>query len=174
MSPDGGQPGDAGQGQAGVAHGLQVYSDGCYEPRSDTGGWAFIAYRNGQEIASGHGGIAGSSNNAMELVALLEAAHWLNANALGEPAILWTDSAYAVNGSLHWRQIWKNRNWRKKGADPKARSRPVRDAELWKAIDAELSRNTLIAVAWCKGHSGLAGNERADLLAEEGRQGVRA
>lgn len=165
MSPDGGQPGDA--------NGLQLYSDGCYEPRSDTGGWAFIAFSDGLEIASGHGGIAGTSNNAMELVALLEAARWINANAPGESAILWTDSAYAVNGSLYWRQIWKNRNWRKKGADPKARSRPVPDAELWKAIDAELSRNTLLTVAWCKGHSGLAGNEHADLLAEEGRLSAR-
>lgn len=153
--------------------GLEVYSDGCYEPRSDTGGWAFIAYRDGVEIASGHGGTARSSNNAMELAALLEAARWLNSNTGGEAAILWTDSAYAVNGCLHWRHIWKNRNWRKKGADPKARTRPVPDAELWKAIDAELSANELIIVTWCKGHAGLAGNEGADRLAEEGRRTVR-
>jgi len=154
------------------AQGLEVYADGCYEPHSDTGGWAFIAYRDGVEIATGHGGIARSSNNAMELAALLEAARWLNANALSEPSTLWTDSAYAVNGCLQWRHIWKSRNWRKKGADPKARSRPVPDAELWKAIDAELSGNTLISVAWCKGHAGLVGNERADMLAEEGRKSV--
>lgn len=153
--------------------GLAVYADGCYEPHSDTGGWAFIVYRDGVEIASGHGGIARSSNNAMELAALLEAARWLNAHASDEPATLWTDSAYAVNGCLQWRHIWKNRNWRKKAADPKARSRPVPDADLWKAIDAELSMNALISVAWCKGHAGLAGNERADRLAEEGRLSAR-
>lgn len=156
-----------------VAGGIEVYADGCYEPNSDTGGWAFIAYRDGEEVASGHGGVARSSNNAMELAALLEAARWLNANASSEPSTLWTDSAYAVNGCLQWRHIWKNRNWRKKGADPKGRSRPVPEVELWKAIDAELSRNTLISVAWCKGHAGLAGNERADLLAEEGRKSAR-
>ena len=155
------------------ARGLEVYADGCYEPHSDTGGWAFIAYRDGVQIACGRGGTARSSNNAMELAALLEAARWLNANAFGEKSTLWTDSAYAVNGCLQWRHIWKNRNWRKKGADPKARSRPVPDAELWKAMDAELSKNALITVAWCKGHAGLAGNERADLLAEEGRKSPR-
>ena len=159
-------------GSAGAVQSLQIYSDGCYEPRSDTGGWAFVVYRNGAEFSSGRGGVARSSNNAMELVALLEAALWLNANAVGEPAVLWTDSAYAVNGCLSWRHVWKNRNWRKKGADPKARTRPVPDAEIWQAIDAELCRNTLITVAWCKGHSGLSGNERADRLAEQGRKSL--
>lgn len=154
------------------ADSLQVYADGCYEPHGDTGGWGFIAYRDGVEIASGHGGIARSSNNAMELAALLEAARWLNANAPDEPSTVWTDSAYAVNGCLHWRHIWKNSNWRKKGAGSRARSRPVPDAELWKAVDAELSANGRITVAWCKGHAGLVGNERADRLAEEGRKGL--
>lgn len=165
MSPDE-------KGQADTIAGLRVFCDGCHEPRSDTGGWAFIAYRDGAEIASGRGGVIGTSSNAMELRALLEAALWLNAHASGEPSILWTDSAYAVNGCLQWRHIWKNRNWRKRGAEPKARSRPVPHVELWTAIDAELSGNASIAVTWCKGHSGLLGNERADRLAEEGRKGA--
>lgn len=169
MSPGGDNSAASLVGPADGTAGLQVYSDGCYEPNSDTGGWAFVVYRDGVEIAFGHGGMAKTSNNSMELAGLLQAALWLNANAAGEPSMLWTDSAYAVNGCHRWRHVWKSRNWRKKGADPKARSRPVPDAELWKAIDAELSLNSLIGIAWCKGHAGLTGNEQADRLAEAGR-----
>jgi ribonuclease HI len=169
MTSGGVQPSDAGEERAGEVLDLQVYCDGCYEPLSDTGGWAFVVYRAGVEIASGHGGVEQTSNNAMELAALLQAALWLNANSSVGPSILWTDSAYAVNGCHRWRHIWRNRNWRKKGTDPRARSRPVPDAELWKAIDAELSKQSRITIAWCKGHAGLPGNERADRLAEAGR-----
>lgn len=155
---------------SGFGSGLQLYCDGCYEPRSKTGGWAFVAYRDGREIASEFGHVARSSNNAMELTALLRAALWINAHAVGEPSVLWSDSVYAVNGCNQWRPIWKSRGWRKKGPDPSARSRPIADRELWIETDAALSANTHLRVVWCKGHAGIAGNERADLLAEHGRR----
>lgn len=148
---------------------VQIYADGCYEPQSQTGGWAFVAYRDGLEVASEFGGRERSSNNAMELMALLQAVQWLNANGVGERSILWSDSAYAVNGCNHWRHIWKSRNWRKQGPNPKARSRSIANPELWIAIDHALSKNQRVDVAWCKGHSGISGNERADSLAEFGR-----
>lgn len=149
--------------------GLQAYADGSYDPQSGSGGWAFAVYRDGAEIASGKGGVTGTSSNAMELLSLLEAARWINANATQEPSILWMDSAYAVNGCQRWRHIWKNWNWRKRDASSRARSRPVPDADLWKLIDTELAKNPLIAVTWCKGHAGLAGNERVDRLAGDAR-----
>lgn len=150
--------------------GVHVYADGCYEPRTKTGGWAFIAFRDHVEIASDFGHVDRSANNAMELTALLQAALWINHSAIGEPSILWSDSVYAVNGCNQWRPIWKNWGWRKRGSNPNARSRPVADRELWIAIDAALSANSILRVAWCKGHSGIPGNERADLLAEHGRR----
>jgi ribonuclease HI len=152
-----------------VGAGLQAYADGSYDPDSDVGGWGYAVYRDGVEIVWDKGRLAGTSNNAMELLSLLEAARWINANSAGERSTLWTDSAYAVNGCQRWRHIWKNWNWRKRGANARARSRSVPDAELWKAIDAELTKNPLIVVRWCKGHAGLSGNERADRLAEEAR-----
>ncbi|MDB5535046.1 MAG: ribonuclease [Hyphomicrobiales bacterium] len=154
---------------AGAGHGLHVYADGCYEPESETGGWAFVAYRDGLEIASCFGNIERSSNNAMELIALLEAARWVGANAAGEAAIIWSDSVYAVNGCNQWRHIWKNADWRKKAPGSNARSRTVANPELWKALDAVLSRNALLTIGWCKGHSGIHGNDKADKLAELGR-----
>lgn len=149
--------------------GLQVFADGCYEPNSGGGGWAFVAYRDAVEIASNFGGVQDSANNAMELIALLKAATWLNANALGEPAIILSDSLYAVKGCNSWRHIWKNNGWKKIVPNANARSRTIANPELWKIIDLQLSPNPLVTIAWCKGHSGIEGNERADELAENGR-----
>ena len=152
-----------------VSHRFEIYADGCYEPPDQSGGWAFVVYRDGQEVASDFGHVARSSNNAMELMALLRAARWIETHAANWPCILWSDSVYAVNGCNQWRPIWKSRSWRKKGPDPKARSRSIPDRELWIAIDAVLSSNKNIEVAWCKGHSGISGNERSDALAARGR-----
>ena len=148
---------------------FEIYADGCYEPSDQSGGWAFVVYRDGQEVASDFGHVARSSNNAMELMALLRAARWIETHAANWPCILWSDSVYAVNGCNQWRPIWKSRSWRKKGPDPTARSRSIPDRELWIAIDAVFSSNKNIEVAWCKGHSGISGNESSDALAERGR-----
>ncbi|UVC11063.1 ribonuclease HI [Rhizobium sp. TH2] len=155
---------------SGSGCGLHIYADGCYEPESQTGGWAFVVYRDGFEVTSGFGRVERSSNNGMELSALLAAATWVNDNAAGEAAILWSDSVYAVSGCNRWRHIWKNSGWRKRDPGSNARSRTIANPELWQAVDAALSKNSLLTVAWCKGHSGIPGNEKADGLAELGRR----
>lgn len=152
-----------------VRDGLQVFVDGCHDPKSGRGGWAFIACRDTTEIASDCGGVGNSSNNAMEAMALLQALAWVSSKATQEPAVIWSDSAYVINGCSNWRHIWKRNGWKKIDPNPKARRRTIANAELWKAIDAELSHNPLLTIAWCKGHSGIDGNERADQLAEKGR-----
>lgn len=155
-----------------AGRGLHVFADGCYEPRSRQGGWAFVAYRDAVEIAAGCGGETESGNNAMEAMALLAAALWVNGHALGEAAVIWSDSVHAVRGCNSLRPIWKHNGWKKLDANPRARRRTIADAKLWQAIDRQLSQNPLLAVAWCKGHSGIDGNERADRLAEQGRLSV--
>jgi ribonuclease HI len=161
-------PADA-TGMAETQHGLHLFADGCYEPLSGEGGWAFVAYRDVVEIASDFGGVQDSSNNSMELMALLKAAIWIGSSAIGEPAVIWSDSIYAVRGCNSWRHIWKNNGWKKIGANANLRNRTIANPELWKAIDRLLSHNHLVSIAWCKGHSGIAGNERADVLADNGR-----
>ena len=152
--------------------GLHVFADGCCEPGSGQGGWAFIAYRDGVEITSDCGGVEDTANNAMELIALLKAATWINSNAAGQPAVLWSDSVYAVNGCNSWRPIWKNNGWKKKSPNARLRSRAIAHQDLWKAVDLQLCQNPLLTIAWCKGHSGIDGNERADELAERGRLSI--
>jgi ribonuclease HI len=153
-----------------AAHGgLHIFVDGCFEPKSRQGGWAFVACRDDVEIASGFGGVENSANNAMEAMALLQALLWVDRNASAEPAIIWSDSRYAVDGCNNLRLIWRHNGWKKIDPNQNARRRTIADAEIWKAIDAQLDRNRLLTVSWCKGHSGNDGNERADQLAELGR-----
>ncbi|MDR9803568.1 ribonuclease H family protein [Rhizobium hidalgonense] len=156
-------------GAPGSQHGLHVFADGCYEPGSGHGGWSFVAYRDAVEIAADYGGVEDSSNNAMELTAVLKAAMWINSQTTGERAVIWSDSIYAVKGCNSRRHIWKNNDWKKSSPNGNGRRRTIDNAELWKAVDLQLSRNALVSIAWCKGHSGIIGNERADVLADNGR-----
>jgi ribonuclease HI len=152
-----------------IQNGLHVFADGCYDPNSGQGGWAFIAYRDGVEIASDFGGVPDAASNSMELFALLRAAMWVSSNAAGEPAVIWSDSNYSVDGCNRLRHIWKTNGWKKVDPSPKTRKRTIADPELWQEIDLQLSQNQSLSIAWCKGHSGNVGNERADELAEIGR-----
>jgi ribonuclease HI len=158
---------------SGTRQGLHVFADGCYDPKSGRGGWAYIAYRDSLEIVSDFGGVRDTANNSMELIALLRAAMWINSNAMGEPAVMWSDSVYAVNGCNSWRHVWKTNGWKKIDPNPNARKRTIADPELWQEIDLQLSRNQSLTIAWCKGHSGIGGNELADELAEIGRLSIQ-
>lgn len=156
-----------------ISHGLHIFVDGCYDPKSGDGGWAFIACRDAVEIAADSGGAQNSANNAMEVMAVLRALRWINANAAGEPATIWSDSNHAVNGCNNWLPIWKRNGWKKLDPHPQARRRTIADPELWKAIDLQLLQNQLVTITWCKGHAGIDGNERADALANKGRLSLR-
>jgi ribonuclease HI len=156
-----------------TGHGLHLFVDGCFEPRSGHGGWAFIAYRDGVEIGTGFGGVENGANNTMELTAVLEAAIWIGRTVPGTAAIIWSDSVYTVEGCNSWRPVWRNNSWKKSNPNGRARNRAISDAKLWKALDIELSGNPLITIAWCKGHSGIEGNERADELSDQGRRSIR-
>lgn len=156
-----------------VCHGLHLFADGCYEPRSGKGGWAFVVYRDAAEISADCGGVENSASNAMEAMAVLRALQWVAGNAAGEPAIIWSDSHHAVNGCNSWLPIWKRNGWKKLDPNPKARRRTIADPALWQAIALQLAQNQLVTIAWCKGHAGIDGNERADALANQGRLQIR-
>jgi ribonuclease HI len=152
-----------------TAHGLTVFCDGGCVPNPGLGGWAFVVYREGQEIAHDFGGINIATNNVAELTALLRAVQWISENAQGEPATIISDSKYVVDGCNIWRHSWKAKGWKRKGADAKPANQTVANLGLWQAIDVTLTANPLIEVCWCKGHAGVVGNVRADELASMGR-----
>ena len=104
------------------------------------------------------GGAPATTNNRMELTAVIEAL-----GALKQPSrvILHTDSTYVMKGITEWIHGWKAKGWRT------AAREPVKNVDLWKALD-EAVRAHEIRWVWVRGHSGHDGNERADALANRG------
>ncbi len=103
------------------------------------------------------GGATNGTNQIGELCAVLEA---LRAHPGSEPLIIETDSQYAINCSTKWVHGWKKNGWKN------SQKKPVKNAELIRAIDDELSKRTgSVQFVWVKGHAGNAGNEKVDELA---------
>lgn len=121
------------------------------------GGWGALL-RFGEHERELCGGETRTTNNRMELMAAIEAL-----NALKRPCRvdLHTDSTYVRDGITKWMFNWKRNDW--KTSDKK----PVKNAELWQALDAARARHD-VTWHWVKGHAGHDDNERADELARRG------
>jgi ribonuclease HI len=133
---------------------VEIYTDGACRGNPGPGGWAalLIAGANEREIS---GAETLTTNNRMELTAVIRALEALKRPVKGD---VYTDSQYVRKGILEWMPQWKARGW--KTADKK----PVKNQDLWLALDELVHRHDL-AWHWVKGHSGNAGNERVDALA---------
>lgn len=139
---------------------IAIYTDGSCEPNPGPGGWAFVAYEGGAGAAQRSGAAASTTNNRMELQAVLEALLWL----AGRPATIYSDSQYAVNGIVSWSPAWKRRGWKRRH---KRELVEIANMDLWQAIDA--ARVPGQRFVWVRGHAGNRGNEAADLLAGQAR-----
>jgi ribonuclease HI len=136
---------------------VEIHTDGACRGNPGPGGWGALLEFDGQEKEL-FGGEAATTNNRMELTAVIRALE-----ALSRPSrvILYTDSQYVQKGIQQWIHSWKRNGW--KTADKKA----VKNKELWLELD-ELRRRHDIEWHWVKGHAGHAKNERADELANRG------
>ncbi|EPY02125.1 ribonuclease HI [Magnetospirillum fulvum] len=136
---------------------VQIFTDGACSGNPGPGGWGAILRFRGTEKEL-KGGEALTTNNRMEMMAVLVAF-----NTLTRPCAvdLYTDSQYVKKGMTEWLRGWKARGW--KTADKK----PVKNDDLWKALDAAAARHD-VAWHWVRGHDGHPENERADALAREG------
>ncbi len=133
-----------------------IYTDGACRGNPGPGGWGAVLTTDGHEKEI-KGAEAETTNNRMELTAAIRALA-----ALKRPCNVrvYTDSQYVRTGVTEWLEQWKKRDWRT------ASRKPVKNIDLWQALDAELSRHT-IEWHWVKGHAGVPGNEHADRLANE-------
>ncbi|HKC28887.1 MAG TPA: ribonuclease HI [Jatrophihabitans sp.] len=134
-----------------------IYTDGACKGNPGPGGWG-AWLRSGMHERELFGGEAETTNNRMELTAVIEA---LRALKWPCEVALYTDSQYVRQGISEWIQSWKRNGWRTSA------KKPVANADLWRALDEESGRHT-IHWQWVKGHSGDLGNERADALANAG------
>ncbi|WP_319530940.1 ribonuclease HI [uncultured Cohaesibacter sp.] len=136
---------------------VTIYTDGACSGNPGPGGWGALLTM-GEHEKELCGGEAETTNNRMELTAAIEAF-----NALKRPCEvdLWTDSQYVKGGITGWIYGWKKNGWKT------ANKKPVKNAELWQALDEALKRHK-VNWHWVKGHAGHEGNERADELARRG------
>jgi len=136
---------------------VEIHTDGACKGNPGPGGWGALLEYDGRAREL-HGGEAHTTNNRMELTAVIRALE-----ALKKPCRvrLYTDSKYVKHGITEWIHAWKKRGWRT--ADKK----PVKNEDLWRRLD-ELAGAHDIEWHWVRGHTGHAGNERADALANLG------
>lgn len=139
-----------------------IHTDGACKGNPGPGGWGALLV-SGPHEKELFGGVAHTTNNRMEMMAVIEAL-----GALKGPCrvVLYTDSSYVQKGITEWISGWKARGWRT--ADKK----PVKNEDLWRLLDAAAARHR-IEWRWVKGHAGDPGNERADALANRGVESVR-
>ena len=139
-----------------------VYTDGACKGNPGPGGWgALLRWREHEKEL--FGGERATTNNRMELTAVIEA---LSALKPGCRVALYTDSEYVRNGITTWIHGWKQRGWRT--ADKK----PVKNVELWQRLEALAAQHD-VQWHWVRGHDGDPGNERADALANRGVESIR-
>jgi ribonuclease HI len=108
----------------------------------------------------GSGGEANTTNNRMELRAVISALEEAERRATGAQVVLYTDSQYVKNGIGSWIASWKRNGWRT--ADRK----PVKNKELWEELDLVNAR-VRPRFEWVKGHVGVEGNERCDAMVQK-------
>ncbi|AOB29345.1 MULTISPECIES: ribonuclease HI [Bordetella] len=141
---------------------VEMWTDGACKGNPGPGGWG-VLMRAGQHEKTMHGGERQTTNNRMELMAVIE-----GLRALKRPCrvTIHTDSQYVMKGMTEWLANWKRRGWLT--ADKK----PVKNVELWQALDEQVGRHQ-VQWRWVRGHAGDPGNERADALANQGVEAAR-
>jgi ribonuclease HI len=144
---------------------FQVYADGSFDAGSGTGSWAFVAFEGDRTIHTATGSARGTSNNSIEVMAIVRAMTWIESETGGQACALWTDSVHVIEGCRRWRAIWRTNGWTGINPNPRSRRRVISDFALWQQLDALLNRNPQVSIEWCKGHSGVPGNDLADALA---------
>jgi len=136
---------------------IEIFTDGACSGNPGPGGWGAIL-RSGETERELFGGEPQTTNNRMEMTAVIEALR-----ALKKPvaAKVHTDSQYVQKGISEWIHGWKRRGWKT------AAKEPVKNEDLWRELD-RLAALHSIEWIWVKGHAGHVENERADVLARRG------
>jgi ribonuclease HI len=116
-----------------------VVCDGSCLKNPGPGGWAYAVIKGG-EVTYGSGGSAKTTNNIMELSAIIKAIEEVS------PVEIYTDSTYAVNGISMWMYGWSRNGWRT------AQKEPIKNLEMWQRI-YEIYQSRKIPIYWIPGHS---------------------
>ncbi len=150
------------------ASNIVVYADGACSGNPGPGGWAWAVAPDGAR--SGSGGEAHTTNQRMELTAVLQALRTLgdDADAAGVGLLVVSDSQYVVNCFRdRWWEGWLARGWRN------SQRQPVANRDLWEPLIDVVRARGNVEFRWVKGHSGDPMNDLVDELAVRAISGVR-
>ena len=136
---------------------VELFTDGACKGNPGPGGWGAVL-RFGDHEKELFGGEAATTNNRMELMAVIEGLRALSRRCAVD---ITTDSQYVQNGITQWIHNWKRNGWRT------AAKKPVKNDDLWRLLDEAVGKHD-VQWHWVKGHSGHTENERADALANRG------
>ena len=139
-----------------------IYTDGACKGNPGLGGWGALLVCKGVEKEL-WGGERETTNNRMELMAAIKGLEALKRQC---DVLLVTDSQYVMKGIQEWLPNWKKRGWKT------ASKEPVKNADLWQALDEQVNRHQ-VEWQWVRGHTGHPGNEKADQLANRGVEEAR-
>ncbi len=138
---------------------VELFTDGACSGNPGPGGWGAILRFGGTEKELA-GGVPDTTNNRMELTAVIE-----GLAALTRPCkvAVYSDSRYVVDAiNKGWLEGWQSRGWRK--AASKGVGKPVLNQDLWERL-LPLLETHAVGFNWVRGHTGHPENERADRLA---------
>lgn len=141
--------------RGGTASPVRAWTDGACAKNPGPGGWGVILVIDGTETELS-GGEASTTNNRMEMLAVLAA---IEAAPAGRRLVLTTDSEYVKKGATQWVTGWKRRGWRTSAGAA------VKNQDIWERIDAAGRTHGKVEWRWVRGHNGDPMNERADRLA---------
>lgn len=135
---------------------LDVFTDGGCSGNPGPGGWAFVVIESGTVLSCSSGGEPDTTNNKMELTAVINAIK--ACNLIGSTDInVYTDSQYVKNGITQWISNWKKNGWKTSSKEP------VKNKDLWEQLDC-LENSNKIDWNWVKGHAGVEYNEMCDSM----------
>ena len=132
-----------------------VFTDGAASPNPGPGGWGAVYVCGGKIVGEALGHAPNTTNNRMELTALLEGVALVPEDAA---AVVYTDSQLCVNTLTKWAQGWEKNGWRRKSGE-------IKNLDLIRRLYALLQDRPKLQLRWVKAHSGLRWNEYADSLA---------
>jgi ribonuclease HI len=132
-----------------------LFTDGSASPNPGPGGWGVVYVVDGEIIDQLHGHEPHTTNNRMELVALIEA---YKMSPTSVELDVWTDSELCVKTINEWAPVWESRGWRRKGG-------PIKNLELVQELYALAAARPNLTLRWIKAHDGSRWNEYADSLA---------
>ena len=141
--------------------GLIVYTDGGCSGNPGPGGWAYVIVE-GDRTMKGSGAMANTTNNQMELTAVIEALGRISAEPAlaGSEVEVFTDSQYVRNGITQWIVRWEKNGWKTAG------KKPVKNRELWQRLRA-LEQRLRVSWNWVTAHRGIELNELVDSMVQQ-------